>query len=314
MMSSRPDGSSDREDQVSGQDFESDQQGGGGAAVTNVVPLPRPWYGSPAELVPIGTEPSERDEPPAVLTHATDFWGGDSATLERVSELSPVDRPARQPGVRPDPGSLRERQRGQRTVAGASEDDDHIQAWIDVAADSVVGATAASAPLARAASSGRLRRLETVVLAVVALAAGTAAAIMLGAGLAPSRSTRRVAAHTRQLTVTQTIPVRELVVRTVTSSTAERSGRPAHRPASSRRQWAASHGTRSDRVVRDAHTGVPAASGAGEPPAAVASSRPAAPGQTVPVTAPVRAATEVAPSRRASGCAPSVTNGGACSL
>lgn len=299
---------------MSGQDFESDQQGGGGATATNVVPLPRPWYGSPAELVPIDVEPPGRHEPPAVLSHATDFWGGESTTLERVSELSPVDRPAGQPGVRPDPGSERERQRGQQPLAVTAEDDDHIEAWIDGAADPVVGAAAASAPLARAASSGRLRRLETVVLAVVALAAGTAAAIVLGAGLAPSRSTRRGAAHTRRLTVTQTIPVRELVVRTVTSSAAERSGRPAHEPVSSRRQWAARHGTRGDGVVRDAHTGVPAASGAGEQPAAVASSKPAAPRQTVPIAAPVRAATEVAPSLQASGCAPSVTNGGACSL
>jgi hypothetical protein len=315
MMSLGSDGRPDREDQVSGQDFESEQQGGGGAAVTNVVPLPRPWYGSPAELVPIGMEPAERDEPPAVLAHATDFWGGGRSTLERVVGSAPVEPGAGQPSASPDTGPEREHHGERQPAAGAAASAGYVEAWIEPAADPGLGARAAAASLfARAASSGRLRRLEMVAFAVVAMAAGTAAAIVLGAGLAPSRSNRGGAAHTRPLTVTQTIPVRELVVRTVTRGIAQRPTRPAREQTSSRRLRAAHRGTREGLAVRSHSAVVPAASGAGERTATVTVTHPAPSRQPESVTAPVSAANRVAPSDRVSGCAPSVTNGGACSL
>jgi hypothetical protein len=274
MMSSRPDGRPGREDQVPGQDYESEQQHSGGAAATNVVPLPRPWYGSPDELVPICTAlpqaDRERDQPPAAPAHAEDFWGGDGAVLE------PAGGPAGGPAGTAEPeGSDRRVQTP-------------LPAW--------------------AAPARRPRQLETVLLAVVALAAGAAAAIVLGPGLAPSRSGRVHVTHTRQRTVTQTIPVRELVVRTVASSSG--AGRPA-RPAQTRSARSGTHGAQ---TPRKASYGAPVRTGSSDRAAATTATPAAAISQGATGSTAVQAATVAAPPREAPGCAPSVTNGGACSL
>lgn len=300
---------------MSGQDFESDQQGGLGAAATNVVQLPRPWYGSPAELVPIGAEPSGRDDPPAVLTHARDFWGGESAGLERVSGPSPAERPAGRTAAPPYPGRELKRRGEQQSLAADADGAGCVEAWIDAAAGSPVGGAAGPAPrLAAVVSVRRLRRLETVVLALAALAAGAAAAVVLGAGLASPRTGRAGATRPRSFTVTETIPVREPVVRTVTSSTAAGSTRLAGRRAGSRRLPPLRSGARGAQTPREGSSGAAATPGSGDPQAALAVAPGRTPEPVLPSSDAARSATVVAPSREGSGCAPSVTNGGACSL
>ncbi len=254
------------------------EDGGVGGAGANVVPLPRSWYGSVDELVPIDPGPPPGSDRRTSLTGASAFWGGDDERPGGVeagrSEAGAIDFP--------NPGDGRPR-RGPGGVGAFRRE-------------------------AGGAAGGRWG-LPATALALALLALGAVAAIgtLSGRG-APNQVGTRAPTRKPVLTVTQTVPQTTTVVQTVSTdgselarqrSTERDSHRPPdpdyrkqngcpQRPATFSRKRLGSVAGGVGSVEQSRERRCHASAGSGSTSSTAGSSKPS--------------------------CAPSVTNGGACSL
>jgi hypothetical protein len=253
------------------------EEGGVGGAGAKVVPLPRSWYGSVDELVPIDPGPPPGPDRPTSLTGASAFWGGDDARPEGVeagrSEAADL----------PDPG-----------------EDDHR------AGPAVSGPSHAKPQVHR---TGRRRGLPTITVALALVALGAMAAIGTLSGRdGPNQVGTSTPTRKPVLTVTQTVPQTTTVVQTVSTGGSElvrhrspKRGRHATTDPISRKQ-----------TVVPATSGVQSPAASVSSPTAPPPSSSSARGD---VTRPdSRGSTSSTAGSSKPSCAPSVTNGGGCSL
>ncbi len=255
------------------------EEGGVGGAGANVVPLPRSWYGSVDELVPIDPGPPTEPDRRSSLTDASAFWGGDDRRPEGVEA-------------------------GRSEAAGTDLPNPR-----DDAPNAGPAVSAPSHAKSKVHGRGRRRGQPATAVALALVALGAVAAIgTLSGRSAPNPVAARTPARKPVLTVTQTVPQTTTVVQTVSTGGSEL---VRHRPAKH-----GGHAT-TDPLSRK-QTAVPATSRV-QSPAASVSSQTAPPPSSSSASGVVTRPTDSGGSSSTAGsskpsCAPSVTNGGGCSL
>ena len=274
------------------------EEGGVGVAGAKVVPLPRSWYGSVDELVPIDPGPPPGPDGPSSLTDASAFWGGGDGRPE-VAEAEHAEEARRSPDA------------GRSEDAGTNFADPGGDAHSPVR---VMSGPAHVKPNVQRRGGRRGLWATVIALSLVAMAAVAATGSLTGRG-APNRVGMRTPTRKTVLTVTQTIPSTTTVARAVGTRVSglerQRSTKGhGHRTAHPRYRRHTDH-------AGTGHVQSPAPSVPSRAPS-VASQAPSVPSSS----APSRVVTRDGGSGRTSStagiskpsCAPSVTNGGGCSL